>query len=387
MRELHLNIKALKSNIKQLRKWAWQEGEGFFCPMIKADAYGLGAGALSRPLYSAGVRHLGVLSLEEALEIGRPGLRIYIFGPLTPSEAEVVLKQGFVPVISRWGDLKALAKAQRKTPGSLAAFHLKFNTGMNRLGFALSDREALKQFLIQNPGLVLQGLCSHLGEGERAGLRFSSFSRQQIKRFQNTVQDFKSHFPGKFLRTHLLNSAGWFSLWSHGRLDPALGFRPGICLYGVKPPVVFSDRKARDRYNLLCLKPVLCLKSRIVQVRSLKPGEWVSYGRSFRAKKKSVVAVVEMGYADGFLRSLSGRAFVLLRGRPVPVIGSVCMDFFMVDVSRSEKEAAVQCGEEVVLFGKQKGREISLQEQAQKAGTLPHELLTRLGKRVVRVYK
>ena len=259
---------------------------------------------------------------------------------------------------------------------------------MNRIGFPPSDKTQLMEYIHKNPFLNLQGLASHLSEGETAGRLTNTGTRQQIHLFQKICHDFLSFFPSlKPQHCHLLSSTGWWALWSHSQWKNDLGFRPGLCLYGLKPPIDFQSPSAEKKYQSITLKPVLCLKAHVVQSHQLQTGQTVSYGNTWKTDKPSVVAVVSMGYADGLPHSLSNKGFVLFRGKRSPIVGRVCMDFFMTDVTEAVKEKSVQPGEEVVIFGSQQSHFLSIQEQAEQAGSIPYELLARLGKRVTRVYK
>ncbi len=376
---LTVDTKALKHNVTVLSRLSGNKT--FFCPMIKANAYGHGDRALARALKSFGVKKLGVVSVEEALRIKNlaPEMAIYIFGPFEKSEIRFLKSGPFIPVVGQWKDLKNLCLV-KKIP-----FHIKFNLGMNRLGFDFSEKTALIKYIKATPGLSLKGVCAHLSEGEKAGLEGAGRQAGELSLFKKICPEFQNHFSG--LQFHLLNSAGWLSVWSHSKWSPNLGFRPGISLYGIKPPVVFADEKAKQTYESVKLKPVSCLKSFVVQSRLVLPGQTVSYGKTWRAKKKSAIAVVSLGYADGLPYSLSGRgAKVLFRGKKVPITGRICMDFLIVDLTNALNKEPAKKGEEVVIFGSQGKSFISLEEQAKKARSTPYELFTRLGNRVRRVF-
>ena len=313
---------------------------------------------------------------------------------------------------------------------------------MNRLGFSPSESLKLLSYIQKHPHLKLKGLAGHLSDGELAGYEWAKAKQKGInfkkvlnqpnfekdflsqtglekgeafKTFPNIKKNlnmktweknninlralpfmltfiklsrfFQKALPHQKLETHLLNSAGWLSLWGHSFKDTLFGFRPGICLYGVTQPLVWHLAKASKAYGALKLKPTSLLKSFVVSVHTLLAGESVSYGGVWRAKKKSHVAVVCMGYADGLPYSLSNKGEVLLRGKRVPIVGRICMDFFMIDVTHLvRKGGAIKPGEEVVIFGEQKKAFISLEEQAHKAHSIPYELLTRIGPRVKRIY-
>ena len=425
---LEVDLRALKHNVKTLSKIT---APGFFCPIVKANSYGHGVLEISQALQSMGVKQVGVVSLEEALEIAcahtspkakkispkipspsknlKNNLAIYILGPLDKEQISYISLYGFIPIVGQWADLKNLALFTKRKNKALV-FHLKFNTGMNRFGFLPSEKEALLKYIQKYPLLKLKGLSSHLSEGEKASSQTGGSAFHQIQTFKKVCDFFKKPFPQSKLNIHLLNSAGWFSLWCHNHIaDLQLGFRPGLSLYGVKPPVNFLTRKAKEKYHSLDLRPVACLKSFVVQSYVLPAGRSVSYGGKWKSKKKSTLAVVSMGYADGLPYSFYKTGEVLFRGERAPIAGHICMDFFMIDVTKVAQQKEIKKGEEVIIFGAQKrslnrtvnkkllkdkknkklsGKNfISVEEQATKAGTIPHDFLTHIGNRVKRIYQ
>ena len=385
---LEVDLKPLKHNVRLLSSLNQKE-QGFFCPIIKANAYGHGALEVGQALPLAGVKQVGVVSVDEALELkGLTGvLDIYILGPLYKEQIPWLKLYGFIPIVGDWEDLKALAVlggiGNKPIP-----FHLKFNTGMNRFGFQPSEKEKILEYIQKNPGIKLTGLASHLSEGELAGSLKEGSAFQQIQQFKKVCDFWARSLPQTRLNVHLLNSAGWLALYCH-RLHKtlSLGFRPGIALYGIKPPIKFLSSQAKERYQALPLKPVACLKSFVVRSFSLPTGKRVSYGGEWKSQKKSVLAVVSMGYADGLPYNLSGEGKVLFRGERVPIAGRICMDFFMIDVSQQARKGEIQTGEEVVIFGRQKQSFISVEEQAKNINSIPHEFLTRVSSKALKIYK
>ena len=382
---LEVNLKALKHNVKILSKEA---GNSFFCPIIKANAYGHGALEVAKALHSAGIKQAGVVSIEEALQLYpiSQEMTIYILGPFYKDQIPWFKLYGFIPIVGDWDSLKALANFANRN-NQLLPFHLKFNTGMNRFGFSPSEKSALLQSIQKYPYLKLKGLASHLSEGEKAGSQKEGSALQQIRLFKQICAFFKTALPRNTIDVHLLNSAGWVALWCHGRTkELSWGFRPGISLYGIKPPVEFLTRKAKERYHALDLKSVACLKAFVVQSYKLKPNQRVSYGGKWKSRKKSTLAVVSMGYADGLPYRLFKEGEVLFRGERVSIAGHICMDFFMIDVTQQALKGEIKKGEEVVIFGQQKKALILVQEQTEKAGSIPEEFLTRIGPRVQKIF-
>ena len=419
---LTVDLKALKHNVKILSK---KNQTGFFCPIVKANAYGHGALQITKALCQAGVKQVGVVSIEEALELNQtarkpvsfekgatweafsscpknsnrgfsnkisvtPLMDIYILGPFYKDQIPWLSLYGFIPIVGGWNNLKALAHFA-KTAKKPISFHLKFNTGMNRFGFLPSEKEQVLRYIQKHPALKLKGLASHLSQGEGAGSQTKGSAVKQIHSFKKVCGFFKTSLPKTNIDTHLLNSEGWFALWCHGlnhsNKDCDLGFRPGIALYGVKPPVDFLSHKAKKKYHSLDLRPIACLKAFVVHSYTVSRKQKVSYGGEWQAKQKSTLAVVSMGYADGLPYRLYKEGEVLFRGKKAPIAGRICMDFFMIDVSHQAREGEIKKGEEVVIFGSQKKNFISVKDQAKKAGSIPEEFLTRLGPRVVKIYK
>ncbi|MDE0518175.1 MAG: alanine racemase [Bdellovibrionales bacterium] len=382
---LEVDLKALKENVKTFSLMTRKE-KGFFCPIVKANSYGHGALEVTKVIKDAGVRKIGVISIDEALALKElaSDMEIYIFAPFNKTQMEVIDLYHFIPVVGQWADLKALTLSKRKE----VPFHLKFNTGMNRFGFPPSEHAPILEYIKKHPLLKLQGLASHLSEGELAGSKQNSSALQQIHTFKKIHHFFKQSLPNQRLHIHLLNSAGFFALWCHSQLKNfSLGFRPGICLYGIKPPVLFSSKEAEQQYHSIHLKPVSCLKSFVVSSHTLPAGQPISYGGKWVTQKKSTLAVVSMGYADGLPYRLFNKGEILFRGERVPIVGHICMDFFMIDVTAVVvNQAKVQRGEEVVIFGTQKSRIISVEEQSDAVDSIPEEILTRLGERVHRIY-
>ena len=379
---LEVDIQALSKNIKTLLDLSGHDC--FFCPMIKSDAYGHGALTVAKTLQLAEVKKLGVVSVEEALQLKdfSTEMEIYIFGPFEKTQIDIITSYSFIPVVGQWEDLNNLSSLIKKeTP-----IHIKFNLGMNRLGFQISEVSALIDYIKYSPFLKLTGICSHLSEGEAAGLGEKHSTTQQINVFKNICYRFKEAFSDQVLHYHLLNSASAWALWSHSIMDSTLGFRPGISLYGIKTPVIFNSEKAKIKYHSRELNNVSHLKSFIVQSRTVTANQSVSYGQTWKSKKKSELAVVSMGYADGLPYKLSNKSEVLFRGKRVPIVGRICMDFFMIDVTEIWEGKEIQRGEEVVIFGLQHDDFISVQEQAEKINSIPYEFLTGLGSRVKKIY-
>lgn len=372
---LEVDLKLLRKNCETLQKLS---GKNFFCPMIKANAYGHGVVPVAKTLWESGVKQVGVISASEAWPIREmeEKMDILIFGPLLSKEDLAwIVEENLVLVCSNWKDLENLAKLKKA-----GRIHIKLDTGFSRLGFDFKSLPKLSQFLKDHPQIRLEGLLTQLVSGEELGQE-DSFSSQQISKFS----ELKKYFPPS-LPYHVLNTSALVSSYVHGRKGD-WGARPGIGLYGIKPEVILKNTEAENRWKEISFFPVSCLKSYVVAAHSLDKGEGVSYGGTWKASRPSQVAVVSFGYGDGFLRGFGKSREILFRGERVPLVGAVCMDFFMIDVTDCVKGKVLELGEEVLIFGNQGKSFLSIEEQASASGTISYELFSRLGERVDRVYK
>lgn len=358
----------------------------FLCPMVKANAYGHGDADVTKALRDAGSKAVGVALVEEGEKIRRSGDRdqILVFGPVDVVAAEAALREELTVVASDWSHLEALEAAAARLGASSVRIHFEFNTGMNRLGFDPKDSTKLAEWVRTHREFILDGVCTHLLRGNDAG-EPGGESERQLRRFARAVAEFSS-YPK--LKVHALNSSASINLWKRvcekedlgeGAKWP-LGARPGIGLYGCEPP--------NDEQLKIGLKPSMSLKSHLVAVHRVEMGERVSYGPTWTAGSPSTVGVLPVGYADGYRRSLSNKASVLFRGFRCPQIGTICMDYFMIDLTEAESETGspAKINEEIVLMGEQGSEVITPQEVAEWAGTIPYEILTGISDRVPRVY-
>lgn len=354
-------------------------GDRFFCPMIKANAYGHGDCAVAKKLQEAGATHLGVCLIEEAILIRNSGVqaKILVFRGFDKEGAEKIVQYDLTPVVSTWEQLQFLEDAVEET----LHVHLKFDTGMNRLGFHFTEAEKLKEYFKKSKKIRLDALLTHFYSSEDA-LNANGESAKQCRLFSQIADEFAS----LNVDMHLLNSGG---LLNYQRVatqkDHPLNFkkwgaRPGLALFGYHSVPDLN----------VPLKPVMNLRSVVNNVRMLDAGEGVSYGHRWRAKQASFVAIVPIGYADGYSRRLSNQAEALLMGERVPVIGSICMDYLTLDISSLVTRFSIETikKQDVVLFGyDEHDNFIHPGELAQKSETITWEILTSVGERVPRIYK
>lgn len=358
----------------------------FVCPMVKANAYGHGDVEVAKALRNAGAKYLGVALIEEGERLRHAGDRdpILIFGPVDTGSADTILRENLTAVVSGWDQLEALKMAHAEGGTSSTRIHFEFNTGMNRLGFEPEDAPKLRQWLKDNKEFRLEGVCTHLLRGNDAG-DASGESEIQLSRLVQIIESF-SDLPDLII--HSLNSSAAVNIWNRkaenkelgAATGKTLGLRPGIGLYGVQPP--------NDQHSEIQLKPVMSLKTHVISIHKVKKGEKVSYGPVWEASRESTIATLPFGYADGYRRSLTNRAQVLFRGERAPVVGTVCMDYFMVDLTDIEAKTGkpVLIGEEIVLLGEQGKEIITATELADLAGTISYEIFTGVSDRVTRVY-
>lgn len=338
--------------------------------VVKADAYGHGAVPVARVALAAGATWLGVAIPEEAIPLREAGIAcgILVLGPVAPEQAELVADHDLEQCVCDPAQAEALDRAARAR-GRVLALHLKVDTGMGRVGLRPGEVRGVAEKIRALPSVRLAGLMTHFADAEADE---PGFAREQLARFADAARDLAAVPQGGMPLRHAANSAALLFL-PEARLDLV---RPGIMLYGYHPR---GPRGGPEPP----LRPALRLRTAISQIRDVARGESVSYGRTFVAPRDLRVATLPVGYADGCGRLLSNRGQVLIRGQRVPIVGRVCMDMTMVDVSSLPD---VRVGDEAVLIGRQGADEITADEAAELQGTISYEVLCRIGPRVPRVY-
>lgn len=337
---------------------------GAILAVVKADAYGHNAALIAPILEAAGADRFGVATVEEGVELRRSGVRKPILVLTGAARADVpALREHALSVAILHADMtRDLAAA---SGGHRLEVHIKIDTGMGRIGVLPADLPALIAVLRDSDRFAIDGVFSHFANADRVDREFADY---QIQLFHNAIDTLRA--AGEQPRwMHMANSAAVLT-----RPDAHFSMvRPGIVLYGVPPAPAINPPG---------LRPAMRLITHILQLKRV-PSEFpVSYGQTFVTRRPSVIAVLPIGYADGYSRALSNRAAVLIRGQRAPVVGAVCMDLTMVDATDI---SGVELGDEVVIWGRQQGAEISVAEVAEWQGSVSYEVLTRLGKRVPRV--
>ena len=336
--------------------------------VIKADAYGHGAVQVAK-LLQDDCAFFGVSSMLEAMELRRAGLRtpILILGHTPVRAFPTAIMENIRPTIYRFEDAAALSEAAQEL-GMTAAFHLAVDTGMSRIGFQVSEEEADLCARIANlPCLYAEGIFSHFATADCADLSRARKQTELFDRFYDMLRCRGVRIPIR----HLDNSAGLMNFDRHYEM-----VRSGIITYGMYPSNEVSPA-------LLKLEPALQWLSRVTHVKPLPPGREISYGGTYTTTRDTVVATIPVGYADGYRRNLSGKFHVLIRGQKAPILGRICMDQMMVDVTDIP---GVTVNDKVVLVGRYGTEEITMEQIAAAADSFNYEFVSGISRRVPRIY-
>ncbi|OFW50596.1 MAG: alanine racemase [Acidobacteria bacterium RIFCSPLOWO2_12_FULL_68_19] len=363
-----IDLAALRSNLRAVRAFLGTDAAPAprIMAVVKANAYGHGAERVGAALEQAGADALACADIEEGIVLRRAGVTgpILVFGALSVSDLDGVFDYGLTPTISTPSAGRAVQAAAARR-GAVCGYHLKVDTGMHRLGFRHDNLRRTLPELVGSPNLRLEAVYTHFATADVPGHQL--FEQQRL-RFEEALTEIDARVP-----RHAANSA---ALLRDSRVwyDTV---RPGLLLYGIVPPPLAST---------IPLQPVMSLTSRVVAVKGLRPGESVGYGARFTAVGPRTIAVVPAGYADGLDLRLERGGQVLVRGRRAPIVGAVSMDMMTVDVSDLD---AVAPGDEVVIIGRQGSdswQQIDVREMAAAIGTIPYEIVCRIGARIERQY-
>ena len=367
-----IDLRALQANYRRLVHHVTAEtrdrAPGLIA-VVKANAYGHGAAQVARALEDAGADLLACADIEEGAALRAAGVRapILVFGALSVSQLDGLFDCRLIPTISTPGAARAVQAAAARYHQQLR-YHLKIDTGMNRLGFRHDNLRRTLPELLVSPNLELDAIYTHFATADDPE---STLFAEQRARFEHALAEIEVLAPrrrGRFV--HAANSAALLRdarVW-YDRV------RPGLLLYGLVPPPLTST---------IGLTPIMTLTSRVVAVKGVRPGEGVGYGARFRPDGPARIAIVPAGYADGLDLRLGGRGAVLIRGRRVPIVGAVSMDMLAADVTGLD----VETGDEVVIIGSQGEDRIDVREMAAQIGTIPYEILCRIGSRIERIYE
>ncbi|MEG1953664.1 MAG: alanine racemase [Hydrogenoanaerobacterium sp.] len=369
-----IDLDALTYNVKAIR--ALLKPGCMMLGVVKADAYGHGAEQVAKKLVECGVNWFGVSNIEEGEALRKAGFTqpVLIFGT-TPAElAPQLAAAGLTQSLYSPDYAQALSQAAQQS-GVKVSCHVKLDTGMTRLGFMCDDENignTLEDVVTASrlSGLSVVGAFTHFASADDCDEDSKNYTHMQFARFTFAVNALKARGVALEL-CHCANSAATID-YPEMHMDMV---RPGIILYGIQPSVTCGAG--------LKLMPVMSLRSSVASVKNVPAGTQISYGRTFIAKNDMTVAVVPIGYADGYSRAFSGKACMLVNGCRAPVLGRVCMDQLMLDVTGIKD---VKRGDDVTVFGCQGGSEITVDSLAKLADTIPYEITCQISKRIPRVY-
>lgn len=362
-----INLDNLSFNIQQIRlKSKGKELMG----VVKADAYGHGAIEVAPVLLENGVTRLAVAVLNEAIELRNSGIEcpIMILG-LTPETLTAdLIKYSIEPTVSSYEYACTLSKVA-KNKGKKIRVHIAIDTGMGRIGF-LPDEESVEEVykISKLPNIEIEGLFSHFCTADEADKEYSYMQFEKYNWFYGKLTEKNV----KINMRDIANSAAIMEL-PETHYDAT---RPGIILYGYYPSNEV-DRSSLD------IRPVLTLKSNIMYIKTVEKDQYIGYGRKFKTERPSIIATLPVGYADGYTRMMSGKAKVIINGKFAPVIGNICMDQCMIDITDVEN---VRVGDEVILIGNDGNLKFDADDIASMLGTINYEVVCMIGKRVPRVY-
>lgn len=363
-----VDLDAIAHNMREIRKITDPKSQ--IMAVVKADGYGHGFMEVTKTLLENGADRLAVAIPEEGKQLRKRGINVPVLLLSATMEDDIeeiidldlttnVFSYEFAEVISR------AAEKKRKT----ANIHIKLDTGMSRIGFVISDdnSEVIEEIIkiSKLPYINIEGLFSHFSTSDEAD---DSYTRLQFKRFMSVADALEEkglHIPIK----HICNSAG-IMMYPEMHLDMV---RPGVILYGMYP----SDEVDKSKLNLI---PAMTLKSRITYVKEVEEGRGVSYGKEYITDRKTKIATVPVGYADGYLRRIAQHGEMIVKGVKVPIIGRICMDQCMIDVTDVHN---IERGDEAIIFGREG---ITVDDVAKWCGTINYEVSCMISKRIPRIY-
>ncbi len=362
-----IDLDAIAHNLKSIKKSVGEKTK-VLC-VVKANAYGHGFFETAKTIVENGADALGVATFEEGKQLRLSGFMqpILILGSVNTSLASEIIKYDISATITDEPLARAMSNAAIQQ-NKLAKFHIKVDTGMSRLGFSVDD-EGIQEIIniCKLPNVCLEGIFSHFSCADDTN---RTMTDKQFKKFMYVVNSLEDKGI-KFTYRHICNSGG-VCKYPEYYLDMV---RPGIIAYGLYPDASMD--------KVLDLIPAMTVKARITRIDEKEEGTPVSYGAAYTTTKKTKIATVPIGYADGYLRCLSGNAVMSVGGICVPVVGKICMDQCMIDVSAVNN---ISVGDEVIVFGNGGDNSVTLEELAKNAGTVPHEILSLTGNRTPRVF-
>lgn len=363
---IETNLTTIGRNIREI-KWFVGSGTAVMA-VVKANAYGHGFVQVAEESVRSGAAMLGVAIVNEAVSLRQSGIEspILVFGCALPEESSRIVSHDISQVVSNMDIVRALSRESEKQ-GKRVKVHAKIDTGMGRVGVPYQEAVGFIREVVRFPNVELEGLMTHFSTADMPN--DLDYTRKQLNRFVAVIREAEKH--GVRVRwRHAANSGGLLFV-PESHLDLV---RPGLLIYGISP--------TPDQCKMP-IKPALSLHARITQVKDVGAFEDISYGRTFTTKRKSRLGIVPLGYGDGFSRKHSNRGRVIINSEYAPILGSVSMDQFVVDLTDIAK---ADLGDEVVLIGSQNGLEISAWDLAKSMGSIPYEVVSVLGARIPRRY-
>ncbi|NIO16859.1 MAG: alanine racemase [Deltaproteobacteria bacterium] len=360
-----INLSHLESNLESLK--GYLKSRTKILAVVKADAYGHGAVPVASRLVECGVSHLGVATVEEGVQLRDGGVaeNVVVLGGVMPDQLYEAISLGLDVVIGSIGHLEDIISESNRVR-KIVGIHLKVDTEMGRLGIFPDEAERASRSIDEAKYVELKGVMSHLSSADGDEEEDLKHTNRQLRAFREVA----GTFPANGVDFHVLNSAGIIRFTG----DQHDMVRPGITLYGSLPRAGIED---------IGLAPVMNLTTRIYYVKEFPAGFPISYGRKYVTKRRERIAVLPVGYADGLRKVLSPGFEVCVEGKPAKILGAICMDNIMIDVTDIPES---KVGSEVMIFGEKWGVAIPVEEVAERASTIPYEILTGIGKRVPRVF-
>ncbi|MBX4263616.1 alanine racemase [Clostridium estertheticum] len=362
-----VDLDKLAHNMREIRRITKSKK---IMAVVKADAYGHGAVDVAPVLLENGADSLAVAMLSEAMELRRSGIEcpIMILGFTPPELIDNLLKYDIEQTVFSYEFAKQLSK-MAQDENKIARIHIALDTGMGRIGFLPNDESVQEVYKISLlPNVIIEGIFCHFSTADE---KDKTYTNIQVKKFDEFYQ--KLGAKKVYINTrHIANSAAIIDL-------PEIHYeavRPGIIIYGYYP----SEEVNKEKLDLL---PAMTLKTNVVHIKTLPPGECVGYGREYKTDKESVIATLPIGYADGYTRLLFQKAKVIIKGKFAPVIGKICMDQCMIDITNIN---GVKVGDEVILIGEDENNKFNADIVGGLIGTISYEIVCMIGKRVPRVY-
>jgi alanine racemase len=366
LRPTHLliNLNRLTKNYNTIQKHV---GDVIVMPILKANAYGHGLVEVGKHFSRIGVKYIGVAFLEEGILLRESGVTtpILVLGGILGTQIPEFLRYNLTLTASSIEKLEHVDQVA-ESMGVYAKVHLKIDTGMERIGVHYYNAKSLLEDSLRCKHTKIEGIFSHFANADSADL---TFAKLQLERFNEVIKFYEDRSLPMPLR-HMANSGAVLQM-------PESNFeivRPGIVLYGVYP----SNEVKRS----VEVVPALSWSSRVVYFKVVKPHHPVSYGSTWQSDHMVRVVTIPVGYGDGYFRSMSGKAEVIIRGKRYPIVGTICMDQFMVNI---EWDSAYN-NDEVILIGESEAERITVEDLAGWAGTIPYEILTNINTRVPRIY-